>query len=148
MLFIFIVANVELQQDHHHFVASAALSQLVELCNTICNKSITLGSLDIVKKKRAELKKLCDAVNSGSKNHCMSFSQVEPHLDRCIRLQSTFLKYREHISTLLGLCGGISNGMLHNYTIRKQFNIEADCQTNTTIYKHLSDVIFVASARL
>ena len=112
MLYLFTVANVELQQDHHHVIATAALSQLDELCKTIYNKSITLGSLDVIKQKRAQLKKLCDAVNSGSKNHCMSYSQVEPHLDKCIRLQSTFLKYRDYISTLLGLCGNISNGTL------------------------------------
>ena len=108
------MANVELQQDHHHVVASAALSQLEELCKKIYNKSITLGSLDIIKQKRAQLKKLCDAVNSGSKNYCMSYSQVEPQLNKCIQLQSKFLNYRDQISTLLGLCGNISYGMLYN----------------------------------
>ena len=108
-----LVANVELQLDDHHYIAWAALSQLDELCKKIYHKSITLGSLNIVKQKRAQLKKLCDAVNSGSKNHCMSYSQVELHLDKCIQLQSKFLKYRDYISTLLGLCGNICNGMLH-----------------------------------
>ena len=106
---IFIVANVELQEDHHHYIATAALSQLCELCKKIYSKSIMWGSLDIVKEKRIELKKLCDAVSS--KNLCMPYSQVDPHLDRCIQLQSEFLKHRDYISTLLGLCGNISNGM-------------------------------------
>ena len=116
MLCIFTVANVGLQ-EHHHFIAMVALSQLDELCKKIYNKSITLGSLDIVKQKCGQLKKLCDAVNFGSKDHCMPFSQVKPQLDLCIELQIKFLNYRDHISTLLGLCGGISEGMLYNYVI-------------------------------
>ena len=91
----------------------AALSQLEDICRKICNQSITLSSLDIVKEKRAQLKKLCDAVNSGSKDLCVSYSQIEPHLAKCVDLQSKFLNYRDQISALLGLCSSISNGMFH-----------------------------------
>ena len=110
---LFIVANVELQQDHHHYTAMAALSQLDELCKKISNKSITLSSLNIVREKRAQLRKLCDAVNSGNKDLCMSFSQVEPHLNTCIQLQSKFMICRDQISTLVGLCSSISDGMFY-----------------------------------
>ena len=124
MLCIFIVANVGLQEDHH-FIAMVALSQLDELCKKIYCKSITLGSLDIVKQKRGRLKKLCDAVNFGSKDQCMPYSQVGPQLDSCIELQTKFLNYRDHISTLLGLCGGISDGMLHNYVMDTKYFFDA-----------------------
>ena len=90
----------------------AAWSQLDDICKRICNKSITLTSLDLVKDKRAQLKKLCDAVNSGSENLCMAYSQVEPSLNECIQLQLKFMNYRDRISTLLGLCSCISDGML------------------------------------
>ena len=110
LYFLPIVANIELQQDHH-FIAMVALSQLDELCKRIFDKSITLGSLDIVKEKRAQLKKLCDAVNSGSKGHCMPYSQVEPCLKECIKLQLKFMNHRDQISTLLGLCRSISDGI-------------------------------------
>ena len=104
------MANIGLHQDHQ-FIAMAALSQLDELCKRIFDKSITLGSLDIIKEKRAQLKKLCDAVNSGSKDHCMPYSLVEPCLQECIKLQLKFMNHREQISTLLGLCRSISDGM-------------------------------------
>ena len=106
------MANVKLQQDHH-FIAIAALSQLDELCKHIADKSITLGSLDIVKEKCVQLRKLCNAVNSGSKDHynIMSYSQVEPCLKKCIQLQVKFMNHRDQISTLLGLCRSISDGM-------------------------------------
>ena len=112
------MANIELQQDHH-FIATAALSQLDELCKRIFDKSITLASLDIVKEKCIQLKKLCDAVNSGSKSHCMSYSQVEPWLKECIKLQSKFMNHRDQISTLLGLCHSISDGMLFYCIFKK-----------------------------
>ena len=95
----------------------AALSQLDNICEKICNKSITLKSLDIVKDKRTQLMKLCDAVNSSGKDMCVPSSKVKPHLDECIKLQSRFLKYREQISTMLGLCGIISNGMLATWVM-------------------------------
>ena len=111
--------NVELQQDHH-FIAMAALSQLDELCKHIVDKSITLRSLDIVKENSMQLRKLCDAVNSGSSNHynIMSYSQVEPCLKECIQLQLKFMKHRDQISTLLGLCRSISDGMLYHCVIK------------------------------
>ena len=109
-LCIVLVRNVKLQQDHN-YIAMVALSQLDDICKKICNKSITLSSLDIVKEKRAQLRKLCDAVNSGSENLCMSYSEVEPHLVKCVNLQTKFANYRDCISTLLGLCRNISDGM-------------------------------------
>ena len=64
----------------------------------------------MVKEKRGQLKVLCDAV----KGHCIPYSQVDPNLEKCIRLQSDFMDYRVKISTLLGLCSGISDGMLYH----------------------------------
>lgn len=97
---------------------TAALSQLTDICEKICNKSITLKSLDIIKEKDFQLRKLCDAVNSGSKNMCMTYVEVELHLKQCIELQTKFKDYRNQIDTLLGLCGNISDGMLYaNVTI-------------------------------
>ena len=93
--------------DNHQYTAMAALSQLDGLCKKIRDRSITLRSLDMVKDQRAQLKRLCDAV----KGHCMPFSQVNLYLNNCIQLQSKFMYYRDHISTLLGLCGGLSDGM-------------------------------------
>jgi len=90
----------------------AALSQLENICKKIYDMSITLKSLDIVKEKQTQLKKLCDAVNSGREGMCMPYSQVKPNLDKCIQLQTKFLNYRDQISTLSTLCGYISNGML------------------------------------
>lgn len=111
MFYLFVVTNIGLHQDDHQYIAMAALSQLVELCKKICNKSITLGSLDMVKQKRDQLKLLCDAV----KGHCMPYSQVNPNLEKCIQLQSDFMDYKDKVSTLLGLCGGVSDGMLNPY---------------------------------
>ena len=104
------MANIGADKDDYQFVAVTALSQLDELCKKICNKSITLGSLDMVKQKRDQLKVLCDAV----KGYCIPYSQVNPYLEDCIKLQSDFMDYRDKISTLLELCSGISNGMLHH----------------------------------
>ena len=64
----------------------------------------------MVKEKRAQLKALCDAV----KGHCTPYYQVESDLEKCIRLQSDFMDYRDKISTLLGLCSHISDGMLYH----------------------------------
>ena len=113
IVYLILVRNVELQQDHN-YITMAALSQLDDICKKICNKSITLSSLNIVKEKRTQLKKLCDAVNSGSENLCMSYSEVEPHLVKCVNLQTKFANYRDHISALLGLCRNISDGMLES----------------------------------
>ena len=67
-------------------------------------KSITLESLDYVRQKRAELKKLCDAVNSGEKKFCLPFSEVELHLNICCQLEDMFLNFRNKVSTLIGKC--------------------------------------------
>ena len=106
--------NIELGQEHN-LIAMGALLQLDNICIKICDKSITLKSLDVIKDKCTQLMKLCDAVNSGGKDMCMSCAKVEAHLDECIRLQSRFLKYKKQISTLIELCGNISNGMLYSY---------------------------------
>ena len=113
MLCLSVVAHIELQHDHH-YIAMAALSQLDELCKNICDKSITLRSLDIVKEKSNQLKDLCNAV----KGHCKPYSQVGPQLKKCIELQLKFMDYRNQISTLLGLCSSISDGMLYHYATK------------------------------
>ena len=110
VMLIFVVANIELHQEHH-IIAMAALSQLDGLCKKICNKSITLRSLDMIKDQLAQLKRLCDAV----KGHCMPYAEVQPRLQECFQLQSKFMYFRAYISTLLGLCGGIYDGMLYHY---------------------------------
>ena len=112
-LCLFVVAHVEVHQDHYS-TAMTALSQLDELCKKVCSKSITLKSLDIVKGKRLHLKLLCNAV----KGHCKPYSQVGPHLEKCIELQSNFMKCRNQISTLLELCGSVYHGMLYHCVIK------------------------------
>ena len=80
------------------------MSTLENLCDSILKNSITLESLDYVRQKRAELKKLCDAVNSGEKNVCLPFSEVEPHLNVCCQLEDMFLNFRNKVSALIGKC--------------------------------------------
>ena len=109
-MLIFVVTNIELHQEHQ-VIAMAALSQLDGFCKKICDRSITLRSLDMIKDRFVQLKRLCDAV----KGHCKPYAEVLPHLHKCLQLQSKFMNYREYISTLLGLCGGIYDGMLYHY---------------------------------
>ena len=106
------MAHTKFQHDHQ-YITKGALSQLDELCNKICDKSITLRSMDIIKHKDAQLKSLCNAV----KGRCKPYSQVGPHLKKCMELQSKFMDYRNQISTLLELCGSISDGMLYHCVI-------------------------------
>ena len=105
------MAHNENYQDHREcYIGITALSLLQELCNKICNKSITLRSLDIIKEKSVHLENLCNAV----KGHCKPYSQVGRHLEKCIELQSKFMDYRDRISTLLILCDSICHGMLYH----------------------------------
>ena len=102
-------------KDDHYAAVAAALSQLHALCENICSKSITLRSLNNIRDKEAELKKLCDTVSSGNPDMCMTFTQVKPHLDECFCLQSQFADYRNQISTLLEFCSDISYGTVYVY---------------------------------
>ena len=110
---LYAAKNVKLEEDRHYAAVGVALSQLHELCNKICSRSITLRSLSNIERKQAQFKKLCDTVNSNNKDMCMAFSQLKPHLDECFHLQSQFADYQNQISTLLEFCSGISNGMVH-----------------------------------
>ena len=99
-----VVSKVQVHEDDHSISIGTALSTLDNLCGSIKKKFITLESLDYVSKKRGELKKLCDAVNSGKKNMCLPFAEVEPHLNECCRLEAMFLNIRNKIATLLEFC--------------------------------------------
>ena len=109
-LFCYVVKNVKLEEDHHYAAVGAALSQLHQLCNKICSKSITLRSLSIIEQKQTQFKKLCDTVSSSNKDMCMTYSQLEPCLVECFNLQSQFVVYQDQISTLLEFCNNISYG--------------------------------------
>ena len=98
------MSKVQVHEESHNINIVAALSTLENLCNSIVKKSITLESLDYVKKKDTELKKLCDAVNSGKKKMCLPFTEVKPLFDECCQLETMFLDYRNKISTLLEFC--------------------------------------------
>ena len=98
------VSKVEVQEDSHNMSIVAALSTLDNLCESIQKRFITLDSLDYVRQKRGQLRKLCDAVNSGKKNMCLPFSEVESHLNECCQLEAMFLNYRNKVSTLLEFC--------------------------------------------
>ena len=108
--FCYLVKNVKLEEDHHYVAVGAALSQLHELCDKICSKSITLNSLNNIKSKQSQFKKLCDTVSSGNKDMCMTYPQVKLHLDECFHFQSQFEECRNQISTLLEFCRDIFHG--------------------------------------
>ena len=110
LYFYYVVKNVKFEEDHHYAAVGAALSQLHQLCDKICSKSITLRSLNYVKRKETQFKKLCDTVSSSNKDTCMAFSELEPYLVECYNLQSQFADYRNQISTLLEFCNSISYG--------------------------------------
>ena len=107
---MYVVKNIELEEDHHYAAVGAALSQLHQLCDKICSKSITLRSLSNIKQKQTQFKKLCDTVSSSNKDMCMTFSQLEPCLIECFALQSQFAVCQNQISTLLEFCNN-SYGM-------------------------------------
>ena len=110
LYFYYVVKNVKLEEDHHYAAVGAALSQLHQLCDKICSKSITLRSLSNVKRKETQFKKLCDTVSSSNKDTCMAFSELEPYLVECYSVQSQFAVYRNQIATLLEFCNNISYG--------------------------------------
>lgn len=88
------------------------MSQLHELCENICSKSITLRSLNNIRNKQAQFEKLCNTVSSGNKKMCLEFAELKPFLDECFHLQLQFEIYKNQISTLLEFCNRISEGML------------------------------------
>jgi len=113
--FLGMINNIEVKEDQHNIAIITALSVLQNLSDTISKKSIILESLDYVKNKRHQLKKLCDAVNSGKKQicNCLQYLELEEHLNECFRLQTLYLDYRNRISTLLEFCSSISDGMFN-----------------------------------
>ena len=106
------------KEDHHvelkekpYFVIIAALSQLESLCKSIFDKTITLNSLNSVKEKSTQFKKLCDAVSPSKTSQYIQYSELQPHLEQCVKLQEMFIDYCDHISILLEYCNCISHGM-------------------------------------
>jgi len=100
-----VASNVKVQEHSHNMSIGFAISQLENLCESIQKQSITLESLTYVRSKRMELKKLCDAVNSGKKKICSTtYAELEPHLNGCFAIAAEYLDYRRKVSTLLEFC--------------------------------------------
>ena len=110
MLYYYVAKNIKLEEDDHYAAIGAALSQLHILCEKIDSRSITFKSLNNIRSKEAQFKKLCDTASSDNQDMYMMFSQVKPHLDQCYYLQSRFVDHRDQISTLLEFCS-ISYGI-------------------------------------
>ena len=110
LLRMYVAKNVKLEENDHYAAIGAALSQLHVLCEKICSRTITSRSLNNIKNKEAQFKKLCDTASSDDRDMYMIFSQVKPHLDECYYLESQFINYRNKISTLLEFCNCISYG--------------------------------------
>ena len=101
--------HVELKEDHHVAIIFA-LSQLEGLCKSILDQTITLNSLNSVKEKSVQFKKLCDAVSTGKTSKYVGYAELQPHLEQCFKLQRMFVDYCDHISILLEYCNSISHG--------------------------------------
>ena len=110
-MFCYVVRSVKLRKEHH-FAIVAALSQLGELCKSVFTQTITLDSLNNVKRKSLQLRKLCDAVSSSKQEQYFEYSELEPCLKECYRLQEMFENYQKRISVLIHFCSDISHGMI------------------------------------
>ena len=110
MYFYIAVRSVTLGEEHH-FAIVAALSQVEELCKSIYTQTITLDSLNNVKRKSSQFKKLCDAVSSSKEEQYFMYSELEPCLEECYKLQKMFESFKKRISVLVDFCSDISQGM-------------------------------------
>jgi len=63
-----------------------------------------MESLEYVRSKRVQLRKLCDASNSGKAKICITYAELEPHLNGCFTLSATFIDYRRKVVNLLEFC--------------------------------------------
>ena len=108
--FYIAVKSVTLGKEHH-FAIVAALSQLEELCKSIYTQTITLDSLNNVKRRTSQLRKLCDAISSSKEEQYFTYSELEPRLEECYKLQEMFEDFKNRISVLVHFCSNISHGM-------------------------------------
>jgi len=111
-----VVRSIKLREEHH-FAIVAALSQLEELCKSIFTQTVTLDSLNNVKRKSIQLQKLCDAVSSSKQEQYFVYSKLEPCLKECYRLQKMFEDYKKRISVLVQFCSDFSHGMNDHFVL-------------------------------
>ena len=107
--------NVQEQKQSRSVIIAIAFSQLDNLCESIQKKSVTLESLEFVSSKCLQLKKLCDAVNSGEDNKCLTYAELKPHLNGCSDLSAQFLDHRKKVANLLELCDEYHGMLSHKH---------------------------------
>ena len=88
-----------------------ALTTIINCCNSIINKTITVQELIIYHEKIKELNLICSGANSGNKKFCPEFTEINASMDSSLCKYTNVKQYLAKMEVVVEYCRPISNGM-------------------------------------